>query len=495
MKSDRDFAAEAAVAQRRGDGAAAEKILRAGLRKFPKSAGLLVELGNLHLDRKDPARAAQQFRKALMIAPGDAAAHAGLGNALKEQDDLDGAIDAYRKGAQYAPGSAPIHFNLGIALRENGALEEAVAAYDRALALAPDAAPIWYNRANALSYLGDQEAALASFDEALKRNPGYTEASFSKSLSLLMAGRFAEGWDLHETRFAARGFDTPDRTAPFPRWAGEDLSGKTIAVWGEQGIGDEIRYLSCLPDLIARAGKVIYLCAPRLETIARRSFPEIDVRPSAPKSRTLDVVADFHLPVGSLPRYYRRSLEAFGHPRPILAADPARTVYWRDWLNSLGAGRTVGISWRSGSRGSRKRLRYAPLDAWRILLQTEGLQFVCLQYDECSEEISEISRSYGVDVHVPPGLDRRDDFEGLAALDAALDLVVTCPNTVGDLAGAIGTPTWVVEHGPHWPWGLWPEAGNQGQMWYANLTMISARRYGGWQGAFAALGAALLEGR
>lgn len=455
--------------------------MRSALRKFPKSVGLHVELGNLHLERAE-----QQFRRAIRAAPDDAAAHAALGNALKEQEKPEDAIAAYRRALELAPGAPVILFNLGIALRETGELEDAVAAYDEALATAPDFAPLWYNRANALSYLGDQNAAIASFDEALARRPDYTEARFSKSVSLLLDGSFADGWDLHEGRFAARGFDTPDRSADFPRWNGQELRDRTVVVWGEQGIGDEIRFLSCLPDLVSRAGKVVYDCAPRLETLVRRSFPAVEVRPSAPKAQTVAGPGDYHLPVGSLPRHFRRSLAAFGAPRPILIADPGRVVRWRTWLNSLGPGRTVGISWRSGSRGTRKRLRYAPLHDWRPLLQSAGRHFVCLQYDDCAAEIDEIARDFGVTVHIPPDLDRRDDFEGLAALDAALDAVVTCPNTVGDLAGAIGTPTAVVEHGPHWPWGIWREAGEQGQMWYPNLTMISARDVGGWEAAFAA---------
>lgn len=489
MTSDRECAAQADAARHRGDVAGAEKILRAGLKQFPKSAGLHVELGNLYLDAADTARAERAYRKAIRAAPRDATAHGALGNALKAQDNLDGAITAYRRALNFDPGAAPVLFNLGIALRENGDLDEAVEAYDRALAIAPDVAAIWYNRANAQSYLGDHTAAIESYDEALRRRPDYTEAQFSKAVALLLDGDFAAGWDLHETRFKASTFDTPDRTASCPRWAGEDPHGKTIAIWGEQGIGDEARFLSCLPDLIAavgKTGKVIYDCAPRLETLVRRSFPSVEVRPSPPKSTSIDAAADFHLPVGSLPRYFRRSLEAFGTPRPILTADPARVAYWQAWLASLGdAATTVGISWRSGSKGTRKQLRYAPTEAWTPLLQTPGAIFVCLQYDDCADEIAAIKRSTGVDVHMPPGLDRRDDFENLAALDVALDFVVSCANTVGDLAGAVGTRTLVIEHGSHWPWGLWPEAGDAGQMWYPDLTLLSARDLGGWDAAFA----------
>ena len=158
---------------------------------------------------------------------------------------------------------------------------------------------------------------------------------------------------------------------------------------------------------------------------------------------------------------------------------------WREWLATLNGDLTVGISWRSGVQPGRKRLRYAEIGDWEQVLTTPSTAFVCLQYDDCDSEIAEMKKRFGVTVHMTPGLDRRDDFENLAALDVALDLVISCPNTVADLAGGVGTPCWVVEHASHWPWGLWPEAGDAGQMWYPDLEMISARDHGGWPGAFA----------
>ncbi len=482
-----DFARDADALRRRGDVAGAARTLQAGIRKFPKISGLHVEMGNLHLDAGDAEAARKCFRKAVSCGPRDANAHAALGNAMKELHRLDDAIASYRRAIGFDPSNPAVHFNLGIALRDAAEFEAAVESYDRALALAPDIPAIWHNRGNALGYSGDHDAAVESFDRALALDPDYAEAAFSKSVSLLLRGDFAEGWDLHERRFASAAFDTPDRATDIPRWNGEPLAGKTLVVWGEQGIGDEIRFMSVLGEIAAEAGHVIYDCAPRLVTLVERTYPNVEVRPSAPKSTTIENAAgaDFHCPIGTLPRFRRRSLESFLPPEPILVADADLAGRWRDWLATLEGKLSVGISWRSGVQPGRKRLRYAEIGDWEPVLSTPGTAFVCLQYGECDTEVAEIEKRFGVTVHMPPGLDRRDDFENLAALDAALDLVISCPNTVADLAGGIGTPCWVVEHAPHWPWGLWPDAGNAGQMWYRNLEMINARDHGGWQGAFA----------
>jgi hypothetical protein len=52
------------------------------------------------------------------------------------------------------------------------------------------------------------------------------------------------------------------------------VAGRWLLAYGEQGVGDEIMFASCLPELIASAGKVVIVCDPRLKTLFARSFPQ-----------------------------------------------------------------------------------------------------------------------------------------------------------------------------------------------------------------------------
>ena len=62
-----------------------------------------------------------------------------------------------------------------------------------------------------------------------------------------------------------------------PVWDGSSLADKTILVYGEQGIGDEIMFASCLPELIEQADRCLVACEPRLVPLFRRSFPTATV--------------------------------------------------------------------------------------------------------------------------------------------------------------------------------------------------------------------------
>ena len=50
------------------------------------------------------------------------------------------------------------------------------------------------------------------------------------------------------------------RIIPYPLWQGEALAGKRVLVQAEQGLGDQIMFGSCLPDVVSRAQHTIIEC-------------------------------------------------------------------------------------------------------------------------------------------------------------------------------------------------------------------------------------------
>ncbi len=114
------------------------------------------------------------------------------------------------------------------------------------------------NKAVALQELKRFDEALACYDKALSINPEYHEATWNKSLSLLLQGDFENGLPLYESRWKSdkRSVSAGKRTFDKPTWLGiESLKDKTILIYGEQGFGDYIqfcRYVQLVADLGAR---------------------------------------------------------------------------------------------------------------------------------------------------------------------------------------------------------------------------------------------------
>ena len=122
--------------------------------------------------------------------------------------------------------------------------------------------------------------------------------------------------------------------------------------------------------------------------------------------------------------------------------DAARVDAWRERLAALGPGPYVGISWRSKIQTAERRLEYTRLDEWGEIFAVPGVTWVNLQYDDCNRELRDAEQRFGVQIHRWDWLDLMNDFDEVAALITALDLVVAPFNAVSMLSGALG-----VRHG------------------------------------------------
>jgi tetratricopeptide (TPR) repeat protein len=374
------------------------------------------------------------------------------------------------------PADVDAAFLHAVCCHELGEFEQAIAGYGRVLARRAGQPRALGALANAWRDLGDFTRSDALYGELLAAHPDFAQARNDYAHSLLVRGRFAEGWAHYEARWEAnRWRDREPYTQP--AWNGEPLDGRRILVWGEQGLGDQILFAGQVPEIAARARACSVVCEDRLRGLFARSFPGATVleRRSREHFAACREAFDFQVPVGSLGRHLRARPEDFPAHRGYLRADPARVQAWRLRLAGIGAGRKVGVSWRGGGVATRRHLRSIPLDEWLPLLRTPGTAFVSLQYDDCAREIGELRDRHGVTVrHWQEAI---DDYDETAALVCALDLVISVCTSLVHLAGALGRPAWVlVPAVPEWRYLREGEA----TPWYPSLRLIRQPRVGEW---------------
>jgi hypothetical protein len=58
-------------------------------------------------------------------------------------------------------------------------------------------------------------------------------------------------------------------------WGPDQLTGMTILVIKEDGVGDEVLTIGCLSDLMQKCGTVTWRCDRKLQLLFTRSFPEV----------------------------------------------------------------------------------------------------------------------------------------------------------------------------------------------------------------------------
>ena len=377
------------------------------------------------------------------------------------------AVASLRAALEARPDPA-VHRACGIALRELGDLQAAHAAFEAAYGLRPDQPSFGADLAFSYQCLGDTARALEIYAQTLAAHPEDANAHAGYALSLLGAGDFARGWDEYEWRLKL-----PDATrgapAPFPQWAGEALAGRTLLVRSEQGIGDEIMFASCLPQLLAAGAQCIVECSVRLTGLFARSFPGVRViarnRSQPPDWAALGPV-DYQCAAGSLPRWLRRAAGDFPGT-PYLRADPARVAAWRARLGDGPAGLRVGIAWTGGLPGTLRAARSLSLDALEPLLALRDARFVALELGDCSAAVAAMQRRTGARIDAWPGV--AADPDEAAALASALDALVCVPTTMAHLGGALGRPVWVLVPGV----GTWRYLWQGDRMpWYASMRLL-----------------------
>ena len=437
-------------------------------------------LGTLALEQGAADQAQRSFEKALDARPAYADAHASLGKLMLDRGEVDTAFQHFQRAIEIDPQHVVAHSNLGyVLLKGYYRPDDALRALDIALCLNPQLADAHCNRGMVLQYLGRCEEAIAECDRALELAPGLVQAQVNRALALLTMGDYANGWRAYEARKKWHG--SLQRPFPYPEWGGGSLAGKTLLVCAEQGLGDEIMFASCLPEVIARAGHCVIECHRRLEMLFARAYPAATVIGADQAATDLSWVKrappiDYKIAIGSLPLYFRNSPEAFPRHAGYLKADPQRIRHWRERLAAQGAGLRVGLSWRGGTRDSNQIRRSLSLVELLPLLRVAGAHFISLQYTDCAAEIAALRGEHDALVHHWP--EAIDDYDETAALVAALDVVISVQTAVVHLSGALNTAVWaMVPAAPEWRYQRQGEA----LPWYPSLRMFRQRTLGDWQ--------------
>lgn len=435
--------------------------------------------------------AEQACRKAIALNPDFAGAWINLANVLRRCGRPSDALGAARRATQLAPAIPEACAGLGNVLMDLKQFPAAIEAYEKALLLAPHDASYHVNLAAGLYRIGADERAAASLRRALQIDPANALASWKLSTFLLEQGALEEGWTRYEARWRVP--DAPHRRYP-DRGNWQQLAkGARVLLWGEQGVGDEIMYASMAAEAAERGLAVALEADPRLVELFQRSLPAATVVARTDPPGIDSVKFDYVGAVSRPGRWLRSSFDAFPRHDGYLVPDAGRRADFRRRLQRLsdpqGSRLIVGMAWRSANPefGADKT---AALREWRPILSMDRITFVSLQYGDVGAECDEAEGLFRTRIQRFDEVDVFNDIDGLAALSAACDLVITTSNVTAHLTGALGHPGCLLlpkRVGSTWYW--FAERGHC--PWYPSLTLFKQDVEGDWKGVMQAAANAL----
>jgi tetratricopeptide (TPR) repeat protein len=439
------------------------ELLARALERFPDSADLHNSLGNTlnALERTEEAVAA--YRRATELRGDFPEAHLNLANSLKALGRYEEAVAAYREAITKRNGYAEAHTNLGVVLDRLHRLEEALASFLEALRLDPRARLAFNNVGLALSALNRHEEALGFFEQARAVEPEALEPVFHEAIVRLAMGDFARGWRDYEARLGLR------VTSEFsqPVWDGKaDLSGKTILLRAEQGLGDTILFARYIPAVVKTGARVVVEAQQPLVGLLRGMAGVAQV---VMPGQTAEF--DVHIAMGSLPL--------------IFGTIPGREGYFRAPAVAVEKGR-VGVCWAGNPKYALDYRRSIPLAIFQRLFGVSR-RFVSLQKEWRAGD-EEILAGIG-NLDLGP-IRNVEDLAETAALLARMELVITVDTAIAHLAGALGRPVWVLlPFSSYWVWGRRAEDCD----WYASARLFRQQKAGDWEGVCVRLAQGLEE--
>lgn len=384
---------------------------------------------------EDPDEAARRAALNLDKDPNDALSLFVIAEVYSRAERFGFAANLYTRISQLKPERPEVWNNLGMCYAGLGDQLKARDAFFKAYNLNKRGSMFSANIG--MTYFAERDFKRASewCEKALAIDPDSKSATNTLGMCNLSLGHWDKGWKQYSSSVGGK-FRKLIRYQEEPQWEGQP--GQTVVFYGEQGLGDEIMYASCIPDAQQTCKQVILECDKRLEPLFRRSFPGVQVhgtRRQQDVAWLADIKVDASLPVGQLPQFFRPSPKSCPG-EPYLVADPERRVQWRALFDSMGKKPKIGICWSGGSKHNKPKERAIGLDAMRPLFESVDAEWISLQYKDPTEEI----RESGLPIRHYKRACETDDYDDTAAMVAELDMVIGVHTTAHHLAGALGVP-------------------------------------------------------
>lgn len=446
--------------------------------RAPRTAAFWSNLAEMLRRRGLLTRAHSAARQAVDLDPAQAFGWSNLAAIEFERRRYAEAEDACRTALKLDKKRVLSWNSLGNALQRQARDEEAHAAFAEALRLEPRYVDAVVNDALCWRDAGNLNAALKRINEALMMAPDHANAHLIRSIIYFLKGDVARGRVEYEWRLALPGGIPAG--VPGRRWRGEEIAGKRLLVFAEQGLGDVIQCLRYIAALKARdIVDITFLVPKALRHLVEENFPGIKVATAMSAVRKVD----FHCAVMSLPLLIEGPRADEVAQLAYLKASSEKRDVWVERFSALKS-RKIGLVWAGNANYQNDHMRSMRAETLRPLLDLPDCHFVSLQVGPSAKGAVELKPEVeDLGSHVAT-------MSEAAAAIAALDLLISVDTSLAHLAGALGTPVWLML--PHVPDGRWGMSGEQHTL-YASTRIFRQKQRGDWAGVVGDIGQALRQ--
>ena len=446
------------------------------------------------------------YQKIMSENPKNIEAHISYGFTLNKLEQYEEAIKIYRQGLGLDSKNKALIYNIGITYLNNYdydnainyltlALEQGQKSFDLWLTLAvcqskkrdyvgamqsvcqaekilPNHPLIPFQIGTLLMQQDKNDEALLQFMNALQYDANHIESKYHIGLIKLKQEKYEEAMSFYQYRTIRennRIGKFNDLNLPII-----DKDSDLIISW-EQGIGDQILYLSLIDEIKDSVKSITYITQDKLHELVQMNYPKINVIKDDDSDKFIkDNPGFIKLNIGSIMAYIKK-WDIFFNKSHIWGVDEKLKQYYLKKYKTEKK-TIVGLSWMSFNKkiGDEKTI---PLKKLTYLFDREKV--ISLQYGNAKDEIDAVNKENNYNIIHDHELDYYDDLNSLAALISVCDYVVTCSNVTAHIAGRLGIRTFLMipkYFGNIW---YWNESNNQSK-WYPSVTIFKQKHDMNW---------------
>lgn len=427
----------------------------------------------------DYIRALELIDRVILLTPDHGIAHSNRGNILKELNRLEDALLSLDKAIDLQPNYVEAYLNKGNVLQSLFRYEESLIWYDKAIEMLPRYADAHSNKGNALALLGRHDEALYHYDVATEINPNFTDAYWHKAMTQLSNGDYELGWKNYEARWF-KSHSIQFQYSHIKRLESlQNIAGKKILIWSEQGLGDTIQFCRYIEPLADLGATIIFSVQRPLMNVlsSMGNYCCLVCGSDEPMANI-----DFQSPLLSLPLLFSTAVDSIPGHIPYLACDFDKKIQFESRLKK-NKNLKVGVVWNGGFRKDSPELwsinarRNIDLGLIANLKDVPLVDFYSLQKGDPAE-----SELLALQATVWPNIINcatwLEDFSDTAGLIENLDLIISVDTSTAHLAGALGKPVWILNrYDSCWRW----LHGRSDSPWYPSAKIYQQLIPGDWE--------------
>ena len=419
------------------------------------------------------------LNKTISLNPDFAEAYHSRGIIFYKLQNFNEANLDFKKSHSIDPNFADNYFYFGLIAIDLKSWDEAIRQLNTAIKINRDHYKAYYNLGNTFMALNNFEEAKKNYFKAYSINTSKWYINYNLGIMNLIQGDYSLGWKMYEWRKNNENFKTPNILLNIKNYKGEKKG--RLLVWAEQGIGDQIFYLSMLQNL-PNTLKIEVVLDERLKKLFERSFPKIIFKSDETNYKKYD----FAILSPSLGMLYRNKIHDLRkYAVPYLHADLRLTQEYKKKFSATNK-ITCGLSWSSKDSKSSER-KSLTLKQLLPKINSERLNFVDLQYGDTDAEILDLKSSFNISIQSDSKLDKFNDIDKLAALIDACDIIITIGNITAHIAGALGKKVFLLLPYGYGVNNVWYWQTNSESNWYKSITIIRQNELDNWEPAIAQL--------